>query len=70
MTIPPGGTRGSLGFHQDLHTGLGAVKAALYREAGGIARALPVMARDGLQMRIADERLKRSHGAVETCQYR
>ena len=58
---------GALGEHRHLHPGLGGEQAALFGILALAPRQAPVMSGDGLQMRIADERLKGSHGAVETC---
>ena len=60
--LPGRGPRRALRFHQHLGFGIGAVKPPLHR--GGGARPGPEVARDGLQMGVPEQRLKRGHRAL------
>ena len=54
--------RGTLRKDHHLDVGLGAVQAAFEREAGKLARAPPIVAGDGLEVRISEQRVEGLHG--------
>ena len=54
----------SLGMHQDLNAGFGLIKSRLHRKALFIQLPLPVVAGDGEQVRIPEERNERVQNTI------